>query len=396
MFTRAELEKHISDSGKKHRHGEHHSLPTGLQKAKQFLADEYLHEIQTHSDQRYFYFCAKCFHTLQNWHKSRLEGIRSQPVMDVVVSNPANNAEHVKKTGVTCLLTEARKGESDQKRKLEQLLHSLEQHSSTLGITQVVDPSSIDTSPVVDTRFGQCPVGSFGLYQLSFTESNFTFTPDNLTVKEMELLKSLTVGVIEANKMEEKTREQASCEEWMRERKLRFTASNFGKISRRQRNHTKFVEDLLAQKTFSSAAVEHGKKYEPVALKEYEKHMRKMGKPVKVLKSGLFVSPKVPILGCSPDAKIIDLSCKDRFGLGEVKCPSSKFHVTPLEACDDPGFFMENKNGKPSLKRSHVYYDQVQGLMGLSGVPWCDFIVYTSKGLSVERIKFDQDHWNNL
>lgn len=128
-------------------------------------------------------------------------------------------------------------------------------------------------------------------------------TPDHLSVKEMELLKSLTVNVIEANKIEEKTREQASCNKWMRERKLRFTASNFGKISRIQRNHTKFVEDLLAQKPFSSAAVEHGKKYEPVALTEYEKHLRKMGKPVKVIRSGLFVSPKVPILGCSPDAK---------------------------------------------------------------------------------------------
>jgi len=139
----------------------------------------------------------------------------------------------------------------------------------------------------------------------------------------------------------------------MRQRKFRFTASNFGKISQRQRNHTNFVEDLLAQKAFSSAAVEHGKKYEPVALKEYEKYMRKLGRPVKVLKSGLFISPKIPILG-SPDVKVIDLSCTDRFGLGEVKCPSSKFHVTPLEACDDPTFFMENKNGKPSLRRGRV------------------------------------------
>jgi len=152
----------------------------------------------------------------------------------------------------------------------------------------------------------------------------------------------------------------------------------------------------LAQKAFPSAAVEHGKKYEPVALKEYEKYMRKLGRPVKVLKSGLFISPKIPILGCSPDAKVIDLSSTDRFGLGEVKCPSSKFHVTPLEACDDPTFFMENKNGKPSLKRGHVYYDPFQGLMGLSGAKWCDFIVYTSKGMSVERIKFDQDHWDTL
>ena len=101
--------------------------------------------------------------------------------------------------------------------------------------------------------------------------------------------------------------------------KTKITASNFGKISRRQRNHEKFEEDLLAQKSVSTAAMEHGKKYEPVALKEYEKYLRKMGKPVKVLKSGLFVSPNIPILGCSPHAKVIDLSCRDRFGIGEVK-----------------------------------------------------------------------------
>lgn len=76
--------------------------------------------------------------------------------------------------------------------------------------------------------------------------------------------------------------------------------------------------------------------------------------------------------------------------------PIVKISCDPLEACGEPGFFMENRNGKPSLKCVHVYYDQVQGLMGLSGAPWCDFIVYTSKGLSVERIRFDQDHWNNL
>jgi len=69
--------------------------------------------------------------------------------MDVVVSNPTNNAESCKKKGVTCLMTEARKGESDRKKKLEQLMHSLEQLDSRLGIAQVVDSSSIDTLPAV-------------------------------------------------------------------------------------------------------------------------------------------------------------------------------------------------------------------------------------------------------
>lgn len=82
-----------------------------------------------------------------------------------------------------------------------------------------------------------------------------------------------------------------------------------------------------------------------------------MGKFVKVLKSGLFVFSKVLILGCFLDVKIIDLSCKDRFGFGEVKCLLLKFYVIFFEVCDDFGFFMENKNGKLFLKRSYVYYD---------------------------------------
>ena len=35
-------------------------------------------------------------------------------------------------------------------------------------------------------------------------------------------------------------------------------------------------------------------------------------------------------------------------------------------------------------------------LLGLTGAQWCDFIVYTSKVLSVEKIKFDQENWNRV
>ena len=26
---------------------------------------------------------------------------------------------------------------------------------------------------------------------------------------------------------------------------------------------------------------------------------------------------------------------------------------------------------------------------------WCDFVIYTTKGLSIERIKFDREYWTN-
>ena len=99
--------------------------------------------------------------------------------MQVVVSNPVNRAEKAgqggKKTGVTCLLTEARRGKSNQREKLKDLTKSLEEHSPKLGIIQVVDTTSVDALPAINTRFGQCPVGLFGSYQLSVTESDLAF-----------------------------------------------------------------------------------------------------------------------------------------------------------------------------------------------------------------------------
>lgn len=235
LFTCAEMDRHIANSGKKHLNSEYHSLPTGLRRAEAFLADEYLHEIQTHQDQRYFYYRTKCFHSfkvreephnlklalcivsgeveyaycgpscaagksgfcnhilalmmkvckyslcdckdvrdlkdeedenpttactsaLQTWHKSRLHGIHSQPVMEMAISNPGNNVDKGKKTGVTCLLTEARKTECDTNIKLQNLVKSLEEHSSKIGLTQVADTDELDTLPAVDTRFGCFPV----------------------------------------------------------------------------------------------------------------------------------------------------------------------------------------------------------------------------------------------
>jgi len=31
--------------------------------------------------------------------------------------------------------------------------------------------------------------------------------------------------------------------------------------------------------------------------------------------------------------------------------------------------------------------------MAVGDRPWCDFVVYTTKGISVQRIEFDKDYW---
>ena len=59
--------------------------------------------------------------------------------------------------------------------------------------------------------------------------------------------------------------------------------------------------------------------------------MSSINKSVKVFKSGLVISMDAPYLGASPDGKVIDPGCSDQFGLSEVKCPETKYLVTPLD-----------------------------------------------------------------
>ena len=72
-----------------------------------------------------------------------------------------------------------------------------------------------------------------------------------------------------------------------------------------------------------------------------------------VQKSGFVVDMDCPFLGASPDGKIIDLGCSKKYGILDIKCPETKFEVTPLDACSDPAFYLEDMDGIPTLKKSH-------------------------------------------
>ena len=151
---------------------------------------------------------------------------------------------------------------------------------------------------------------------------------------------------------------------------------------------------LFNPKLVTSKQLERGKKFESVALREYEKYMFNKSTPVKVLPCGLVVSKGCPILGATPDARVVDF---DYFGIAELKCPYTKHHVTPLDACTDEKFFTKQTGDREcKLKEDHPYYAQVQGQMAVTGAKWCDFIVYTSKGIYVQHIPFDPVFWAGL
>ena len=48
------------------------------------------------------------------------------------------------------------------------------------------------------------------------------------------------------------------------------------------------------------------------------------------------------------------------------------------------------------LNKNHSYYNQVQMQLAITCQTWCDFVLYTSKGLIIDRVKFDKDYWHSL
>jgi len=90
-------------------------------------------------------------------------------------------------------------------------------------------------------------------------------------------------------------------------------------------------------------------------------------------------------------------------GLVEVKCPYGSDrkkvpwrNMIPIECAKDTNFFCNEINGTLHLKETHNYMYQVQGQLGAYELNWVDFVVWTKKGISVQRIQFCDATWHSM
>lgn len=201
--------------------------------------------------------------------------------------------------------------------------------------------------------------------------------------------------------IEQLTREQSHTTLWYNVRRYRLTASYFGLVRNRRPSTSphSLVMRILNPTSFSSPATDWGKANEKAAIEQYVRIQNETGHAdLYACSSGFVISEQYPFLGASPDAAVYDPSVSDPFGVAEVKCPYSYRSVTPVEACSQASFFctLNISTTQVHLKKDHPYYSQVQGQMALTKRKWCDFIVYTEKGISIERIDFDEVFWKEL
>ena len=145
------------------------------------------------------------------------------------------------------------------------------------------------------------------------------------------------------------------------------------------------------------SAIAHGREKEDIAREEYVSVCHELGKKdLEVQQCGLVLHLVYEYLGASPDGQVYDPSSAHTHGLLEINCPAAAFakDLTPEEACEDPSFFCELVEQKVCLKDTHRYFTQVQGQLAVTGLPWCDFVVWTGPGrMSCERIFFDEALW---
>ena len=165
-------------------------------------------------------------------------------------------------------------------------------------------------------------------------------------------------------------------------------------IKRKAAVTEKFLTELFQGKTIQTPAMKYGLTSEIRAAKEYID----CGQNKTMYKSGLVVNPAFCWLGASPDGIIYDPSMGENpFGIFEAKCPfcGASKQITEIIR-ENKQFYLKQTDNGIKLKENHNYYYQVQGLMGITGLKWCDFCVWTAVDFFQQRIMFDQTLWNNM
>lgn len=192
-------------------------------------------------------------------------------------------------------------------------------------------------------------------------------------------LQSLETTLDIARKIEAATREQSDSVEWHRIRKLRITSSRFREVCHvRGPSSSEHLADRIHRGAAQTAAMKRGLSLEPVAIQEYCKT-----KNTNYWPCGFVIHPDAPWLGSSSDGVVFDPTEKPPFGLLEIKCPNSKSYVD----CS----YLKMHCGNMQLKSQHSYYWQVQGQLLITGMEWCDFVVFAENDMLIQRIYRDNE-----
>ena len=301
----------------------------------------------------------------------------------------------------------------------------------------VINENLSKTSVVSTTQFGKVPVGSVLSNQCPSIPSDFKVYCNIDTSRETELtmhiyptfpfvleeddiseylrtlssqtkidfIEKLKISKHDVNVIERDTIEQANNPDWFMYRAGRFTASRNNQLSSRNpktdRGFISLAKSFVSPPVNINPVVQYkmgfGRFYEPIAITRYEQYMKFCNYNVQVEKCGLVLDSVNFVLGASPYGKVIDSAETMKFGIMEVKCSEEYKDFDPKSiSFISKTSCIELVGNDLKLKKSHSYYDQVQLQLALTTHSWCDFVLFTLKGMVIDRVQFDPEHWKAL
>lgn len=212
---------------------------------------------------------------------------------------------------------------------------------------------------------------------------------EDFEIEKEKILSTLILNEEQRKILERETVDQSLSNKWIERRRKMLTASNFGKIikMRQTTGCQNFVKNHLFGGV-TTAAMEYGKSNEETAINEFKKILN-----VDIKKCGIFVDKEYPYLGATPDGII------NSDGIVEVKCPASAENLTPDEGILQKKitFWTLKKSGEiGDINKKHNWYFQVQGQLNVCQKKYCQFGVWTPKGVKIERIERDEILWKDV
>lgn len=167
--------------------------------------------------------------------------------------------------------------------------------------------------------------------------------PVTFDLDKAAFLKNLEKSDEERNRIQKQTILQSQCGQWLELRRNLLTASNFGKVIKRRKNHScrNMVKNMLYPKSLDNvSSIQHGRQHEAVALEQLSNL-----KGIEITKCGLFIDEIHSFLGATPDGIAGDM-------VVEVKCPIAPFKTGDIELAIDKNkiqFWKKKKNGEVSF-----------------------------------------------
>ena len=216
-------------------------------------------------------------------------------------------------------------------------------------------------------------------------------TPLDLEAKCQEIFSTLTVTKSEALYLEHATRKQHASLEWFDHQVGRITASTTYAVvpPSTECPSTSLIKQICStqyNQVKKVPALEWGRN-NGIARRAYSERQSSSHSGFRCSVAGLVINPLYPHLGASPDGRI-ECDCCGQ-GILEIKCPYKYREYAPADITD-PSFYLIKSIDGLKLNPNHQYYYQVQMQLALCEVSYCDFVVWTPKGMATIRTEPNQ------